>query len=204
MMLGAVLQGVRISGRSYAGGWWDWLTPFTILTGLAVVVGYALLGAAYLMMKTTGPVHVKARGLVWPLVLVLLVGIGAVSAYTPFLETAYWQRWFGWPTILFAGLVPLLVAVTVFGLHRALVSGRQVLPFLLSLVLFAITFAGLGISIYPWVIPGQLTIWDAASPAKSQEFMLWGAAFLIPIILAYTAFSYWVFRGKLDPDEGYH
>jgi cytochrome d ubiquinol oxidase subunit II len=201
--LGALLQGIKIEGRAYAGGWWDWLTPFSLLVGAGLVVGYALLGAAWLIWKTSGPLQADARRLARRLAPGLVAAIGAVSLYTPLVLPQYWGRWFDYPGLLVTVPMPLLVAAVAFFLWRSLGRGRDWLPFLLTLILFLLSMLGLAISIWPDVVPGRLTIWDAAAPHSSQLFMLVGAAVLVPVILAYTAWAYWVFRGKVG-EEGYH
>jgi cytochrome d ubiquinol oxidase subunit II len=202
--LGAILQGVHVEGRHYAGGWWDWLTPFSVLTGLCLLVGYALLGATWLVMKTEGEVRDRAYRLSWALVFAMLGAIGAVSIATPFLSVEYAQRWFTWPNVILTAPVPIAVAVVTAMLLRSLANRQDYRPFFLSLALFALSYAGLGISMYPYIVPQSITIWQAASPATSQIFMLFGVAVLIPLILAYTAWAYWVFRGKVRPESGYH
>ncbi|MBI5131431.1 MAG: cytochrome d ubiquinol oxidase subunit II [Rhodopseudomonas palustris] len=202
--LGALLQGVHVEGRAYAGGWWDWLTPFSVLTGLALVTGYALLGATWLVMKTSGELREAAYRLSRWLLLAMLIAIVAVSAATPFLSYDYSQRWFAWPNVLATAQVPLAVAIVTALLLRALAQKRDYQPFLLTLCLFALSYAGLGISIWPYAVPRSITIWQAAAPENSQLFMLVGVSVLVPIILAYTAWAYWVFRGKVDPESGYH
>ena len=202
--LGAILQGVHVEARHYAGGWWDWLTPFSILTGLALVVGYALLGAAWLIMKTEGELRDRAYHLSWYLLFAILGAIAAVSIATPFLHIQYTQRWFSWPNIVLTAPVPIAVAGVTVLLLRALANKWDYQPFFLSLALFALSYAGLGISMYPFIVPQSITIWQAASPEKSQVFMLFGVAVLIPLILGYTAWAYWVFRGKVRAGSGYH
>ncbi len=202
--LGALVQGIEIADRQYAGGWWDWLTPFSVLTGAAVVIGYALLGATWLNLKTSGALQARARRLAMIAAIATLVLIGIVSLWTPFLEPIYFQRWFQWPTAFFSAFVPLLLAVCAFGLWHGLTTDRHLQPFLSALGLFVISFVGLGISFYPYIVPGALTIKEAAAPDDSLGFLLVGAAVLIPIILIYTGYAYWVFRGKIDPEEGYH
>jgi cytochrome d ubiquinol oxidase subunit II len=201
--LGALIQGISVEGRAYAGGWWEWLSPFSLLTGASLVVGYALLGAGWLIWKTQGPLQQKAIALARVLLPALLAAIGAVSLATPFVEAKYFRRWFEWPGLIVALPMPLLVAGTAFLAWRSLSSGRDWQPFVYSLALFGLTLAGLAISIWPDVIPGRVSIWQAAAPHSSQLFMLVGALVLIPLILAYTAWSYWVFRGKVG-EEGYH
>ncbi|PTQ08608.1 cytochrome d ubiquinol oxidase subunit II [Sphingomonas oleivorans] len=201
--LGALLQGISIEGRAYAGGSWDWLTPFSLLTGISLIIGYALLGSCWLLWKTEGPVHDDARRFAWPLAIALIVAIAAVSAYTPFLETKYYQRWFAWPGVLATAQVPLLVTITTIALFWSLAKGKERAPFFLTLTLFGLSMVGLAVSIWPDAIPGRVSIWEAAAPEKSQVFMLVGAAVLVPLILTYTGWAYWVFRGKVGA-HGYH
>ena len=204
MTLGGLLQGVRVVDRAYAGGWWDWLTPFTVLCGVAVVVGYALLGACWLVWRTSGSLHERARRQATVLCWATLCMIAAVSLWTPFLRGSLANRWFSWPGILFTGPVPVLVALCAWALFRSLQRGHHWMPLVCALGLFALSFAGLGISLYPFIVPPALTIWDAAAPRASQEFLLVGAAVLIPLILAYSGYAYYVFRGKVEHDSHYH
>ncbi|MGU3555324.1 cytochrome d ubiquinol oxidase subunit II [Methylobacterium radiotolerans] len=201
--LGALLQGIAVEGRAYAGGWWDWLTPFSLLVGASLVVAYALLGATWLVMRTEGLLQARARRLALRLTAATVAAIALVSAVTPFLQGRYYERWLAMPNVLVTAQVPLLVALAAFALWRTLRGGAERAPFLIALGLFALTFAGLGISIFPDIVPGRITIWQAAAPEASQIFLLAGASVLIPIILSYTAYAYWVFRGKVDA-HGYH
>lgn len=201
--LGALLQGIAVDGRAYAGAWWDWLTPFSLLVGVSLVVGYGLLGATWLVMKTEGAVQEHCFHLAKWLAVGTILCMALVSAATPFLSASYHQRWFAWPQVLFSAQVPLLVGLTAAGLLYGLKSRWEAAPFLLALILFAFGLLGLGISMFPYVIPSAITIHDAAAPDSSLLFMLVGAGVLVPVILAYTAYSYWVFRGKAG-HEGYH
>ena len=203
IVLGALLQGVEISGRAYAGGWWDWLTPFSVLTGVSVVVAYALLGSTWLVMKAEGTLQRRARAIAWWLGGASLAAIVAVSIATLFLSADYFGNWLHWPHILWVAPVPILVALASAAFVRSMKMGGEVAPFLLTLGVFLLCFIGLGISVFPDVVPGAVTIWDAATDRSSQVFMLWGTALVLPMILSYTAWSYWVFRGKVDAD-GYH
>lgn len=202
--LGALVQGIEIEGRAYAGGNWDWLTPFSLLTGVALVVGYALLGATWLVMKTDGYVRQRAVRFAWITAAGTIVLIGLVSLITPFLIPEYLERWFGMPNILFTLWVPVLLLIAGYVLVRGLREERDRWPFLAALSMFVLSFVGLGISFYPAMVPPDLTIWQAAAPDESLWFLLVGAMVLVPMILAYTAYAYWVFRGKIDPDHGYH
>jgi cytochrome d ubiquinol oxidase subunit II len=201
--LGALLQGITVEGRAYAGGWWEWLSVFSLLTGVSLVIGYALLGACWLLWKTEGALQDDVRRIARLLLPVMLMAIAAVSAFTPFLEGQYFQRWFEWPGVLAAVPMPIVVALTGLSLWRALKGERDWTPFALTLALFGLSLAGLAISIWPDVIPGRVSIWQAAAPERSQAFMLAGAAVIVPVIIAYTAWAYWVFRGKVD-EAGYH
>ncbi len=202
--LGALVEGIDIADRRYVGGWWDWLTPFTLLTGFAVVVGYALLGATWLNLKTLGDIQQRARRMAMLAGVLLLCLIGVVSLWSPFINQVYFERWFGWPTMVFSGLMPLLIGGCAFALWHGLTTDKHLQPFLAALGLFILSFVGLGISFYPYIVPGSLTIEEAAAPDSSLMFLLVGAVILVPIILAYTGYAYWVFRGKIDPEEGYH
>ena len=202
--LGAILQGIHVEGRHYAGGWWDWLTPFSVLTGVSLVIGYALLAATWLVLKTEGSLRERAYHLCWYLLCAMLAAIGTVSIATPFLHIQYAQRWFTWPNVVLTAPVPIAVAAVAVLLLRALANKQDSQPFYLTLGLFALSYAGLGISMYPYIVPQSITIWQAASPENSQLFMLVGVAVLIPLILGYTAWAYWVFRGKVRAGSGYH
>jgi cytochrome d ubiquinol oxidase subunit II len=168
------------------------------------VLGYGLLGVGWIIMKTEGDLQERAFRLMKPLGAAVLFAIVAVSLWTPLLHEGIAARWFSWPNIAYLSPVPLLVAVTAAALYRAIEQRRNALPFILGLVLFLLSYIGLGISLFPHVIPPNVTIWQAAAPTTSLLFLLVGAAVLLPIILGYTAYAYWVFRGKVRPGEGYH
>lgn len=202
--LGALVQGIKVVNRAYAGGWWDWLTPFSLLTGLAVVAGYALLGSTWLVLKTTDHLQRQMRGYAWFLAAATLGFIALVSLATPFQDPVYFERWFNLPGSLFSIMVPILVAVASLLLFTGLSDQKDLQPFLSALALFVLSFIGIGISFYPNIVPPSLTIWQAAAPDESLRFALVGTVVLVPIILIYTAYAYWVFRGKVRPEDGYH
>lgn len=205
VVVGAVINGFTVTGRSFSGGPFDWFTPFTLFCGVGLVVAYALLGATWLVMKSENPLQDKMRTVAKKLLLVMLLAIALISLWTPLAHPAIAERWFTLPNLWFLLPVPLLVAVIGFSLWRML--GQQnshTLPFVLTLGLIFLGFSGLGISIWPHIIPPSITIWQAAAPAQSQGFMLVGALLIIPIILVYTFWSYYVFRGKVQHGEGYH
>jgi len=205
--LGALLQGIEVDlvRRAYSGGWWDWLTPFSLTVGLALMIGYMLLGATWLVMKTEGGLQDRMRRRAWRLALATVAFIGLVSVWTPFLQDGYYSRWFeGWGFALAALVGGAVLAVTMLMFRALHVHRHDHWPFLLALALFMLCFIGLGVSMYPYIVPTEVTIHAAAAPRNAQLFMLVGAGVLIPIILAYTAYTYWVFRGKITSDTGYH
>ena len=204
LALGGLLQGIKVDGRVYAGGWWDWLTGFTLLCGCALVVGYALLGACWLIWRTEGSLQRRCRRYAGALGAATLGLIVVVSLWTPMLNPAFSQRWFGWPGIVLTSPVPVLVAVLAWLFWRGLSRRHDLAPFLCALGWFVLCYVGLGISLYPLIVPPSLTIWDAAAPPESLGFLLVGAAVLIPIILAYTGYAYWIFRGKVRVGDHYH
>ena len=202
--LGALVQGISISGRAYSGGWWDWLSPFSVLTGVALVVGYALLGATWLVLKTEGHVAKEALRAARGLAAVLLLLIVVVSLWTPFLHEHFMRKWFVWPALLYVAPVPVLVFVCAWFLFKGLSQGRPLLAFLAVQGLFVLSYVGLLISFFPYIVPSSVTLWQAAAPENSLTFLLVGAVVLLPVILAYTAYAYWVFRGKVGPTHHYH
>ena len=202
--LGALVQGIKVVDRAYAGGWWDWLSLFSLLTGCAVVVGYALLGATWVILKTEGRLQRRMQGYAWWLSAGTLGCIGIVSILTPFQDAEYFHRWLNLPGSIFSVLMPGAVLVAAWGLFTGLNAGKDAQPFFAAISIFVLCFIGIGISFYPHIVPPGLTIVEAAAPDKSLRFALVGTVVLVPMILAYTAYAYWVFRGKIDPEEGYH
>ncbi|MCW0400258.1 MULTISPECIES: cytochrome d ubiquinol oxidase subunit II [Xanthomonas] len=205
VILGALVEGMPLQDGKYLGGVLGWFSPFSMLTGAAVVFGYALLGGSWLILKTEGAMQRIARTLTRPLVLVVVVFMGLVSAWLPFLDSRIMARWFHDGNFWWLSPVPLLVLVNAVALWRAaMAQGRDARPFVLTLCFFVLGFFGLVLGIWPNIVPPGLTIWEAASPPSSQGFVLAGLAVLLPVILGYTAWSYRVFRGKITADTGYH
>ncbi|WP_073974260.1 cytochrome d ubiquinol oxidase subunit II [Erythrobacter donghaensis] len=203
MTLGALLQGIEVEGRAYAGSWWDWLTPYTLLTGLGTVAGYALLGSTWLIWKLDGEEQAHARKLAVRAAIATIALMGAVSLYNVTLNAEYAAHWLAAPQIYWVAPVPLVTAIIAVSMLRAITRDRNSKPFWLAIALFFLGMSGLGVTIWPYVVPPGLTIWDAAAPERSQIFMLIGVAITMPLIIGYTAWAYWVFRGKVA-DEGYH
>ena len=203
-VLGAFVQGFRVQGRFFAGSSWDWLRPFGVLTALSLVLGYALLGATWLIMKTEGSLQDWARRQARGLVIAVLLAMGAVSLWTPFLGARMWERWFSWPNIVLLSPMPILTAWLALWVWRMIDRRSEVLPFLGAIALFTMGYLGLAISLWPNIVPHSISLWDAAAAPRSQAFLLLGTLFLLPVIVAYTAWSYWVFRGKVRAGTGYH
>ncbi|MGM8931073.1 cytochrome d ubiquinol oxidase subunit II [Salinicola sp. MH3R3-1] len=201
-VVGAYIQGFVTEGRVYAGGALDWLTPFSVLTGFGMMAGYALLGATWLVMKSEGHINQWARRLIPGLLFGVLAIFAVVGVWTPFIDDGVRERWFGHIQIIW--ILPALALACAFGIYRSIKAGREVMPFLLTMGMFVFTYLGLLVSRWPYVVPPKFTLWDAASAPESQLFLLIGVLFVIPIILTYTAWSYWVFRGKVRVGEGYH
>ena len=204
-VLGAVIQGFKVEGRQFAGTSWDWLTPFSVLTGVGLMLGYGLLGAGWLIIKTEGALQDWARRAGRVCLVGVLAAILAVSAWTPLADPAIAARWFSWPGILVLLPVPLLTLLLAYAGWRALAGrGGDAAPFLAAMGLFLMSYLGIAVSRWPMIVPGHFTLWQAASSEGTQAFLLIGTLFLLPVILTYTAWSYWVFRGKMRGGVGYH
>ena len=205
VVVGAVLNGFPVVNRTFAGGPFDWLTPFTLFCGVGLVVAYALLGSTWLVMKSEYPLQGKMRTVSRGLVMAMLIVIAIISLWTPLAHSAIAMRWFSLPNLWYLLPVPVLTLLIAVTLWSTLDNPNyHTLPFVLTLGLIFLGFSGLGISIWPNIIPPDISLWQAAAPAQSQGFMLVGALLIVPIILVYTFWSYYVFRGKVQHGEGYH
>jgi cytochrome bd ubiquinol oxidase subunit II len=204
MMLGAFIQGFKVEGRAFAGGPFDFLTPFSVLTGVALVFGYGLLGTGWLVLKTEDDIQARARRYGRICLAGVAIAILLVSIWTPLMSDAVFKRWFSWPNILVLSPVPIATALVAVATWRALNGASQSGPFIGAIGLFALSYAGIGISLVPMIVPYHYTLAQAASSPGTQAFLLVGTLFLLPIILVYSSWSYWVFRGKVRADVGYH
>jgi cytochrome d ubiquinol oxidase subunit II len=202
-ILGTFVQGFDIEGTTYAGGLFDWLTPFGVLTGVALLAGYALLGSTWMILKSVGDLQEWARRLSIRLLFGVLAGIAAISAWVPFLDNNIAQRWFSLPNFYFLSQVPLLTLLCGYYHWRTTRAGSDAAPFLLTLALFALGYGGLGISLWPNIIPPAVPYWEAAASVSSQRFLLIGVIVTLPAVLFYTAWSYHVFKGKVEAPSGY-
>ncbi len=204
LILGGIIQGIKVENGAYAGGTFDFATPFALLCGFGVVAGYAFLGSCWLVMKTEGPVHDRARAHAKTLLVVVIAFMAMVSLWTPWQFPRIRERWFSTPNIFYLWPIPVITAVVAFMAWRWLDQGRDIRPFFAAIVLFMLGYLGLAISVAPYLVPYSVTFWDAAAHPSSQMFMLIGTLPLLPIILIYTGFVYYLFRGKLKEGEGYH
>ncbi|AYO94329.1 cytochrome d ubiquinol oxidase subunit II [Xanthomonas axonopodis] len=205
LILGALVEGMPLDNGRYTGGVFGWFSPFTILTGAALVFGYALLGSTWLILKTDGRTHTLARQLTKPLVGVVVTFVVLVSAWLPFLSSHVMARWFEHGNFWWLSPIPLMTAAVALALWRSSDSSRSdAWPFLLTLAIFVLGFIGLVLGMWPYLVPPSYTIWQAASPPSSQIFPMVGLVVLLPLVLGYTVWSYRVFRGKIAADVGYH
>jgi cytochrome d ubiquinol oxidase subunit II len=203
-VLGGLVQGIVVENGAYAGGAFDWATPFGLMCALGVVAGYALLGATWLMLKTDGDMALRAAAKAKLLLAAVLVFMAAVSIYTPLAFPRIAQRWFTVPRLFYLAPVPIVTALIAFGQWRWIEARREAAPFLATIALFLLGYLGLVISTFPYIVPTALTIWDAAAVPSSQMFMLIGTLVLLPCVLGYTALTYWLFRGKVREGAAYH
>jgi cytochrome d ubiquinol oxidase subunit II len=204
VVLGTFIQGFKVDGRHFSGTSFDWVTPFALLAGLALVFGYGLLGASWLILKTEGDLQNWARRAGRACLIAVLVAILAVSIWTPIANAEIAHRWFTLPNIGLLSPVPILTAALAGWEWYALTRRGELMPFLGAVGLFLMSYVGIAISLWPMIVPFHYTLWQAASSESTQAFMLIGTLFLLPVILMYTAWSYWVFRGKVRGDIGYH
>jgi cytochrome bd ubiquinol oxidase subunit II len=204
IVLGSFIQGYEVNGRQFAGSSLAFLTPFSLMTGLALLFGYGLLGAGWLILKTEGDIQAAARRHGRICLIGVLAAIAVVSIWTPVASPMVAARWFSWPNILILAPVPIATAAAALMTWRALGSRAETMPFAGAVLLFILSFIGIAISLYPMIVPYHFTLWEAASSERTQAFLLVGTLALLPVILMYTGWSYWVFRGKVRADAGYH
>jgi cytochrome d ubiquinol oxidase subunit II len=204
VMLGAIAEGLTMKAGAQAGSVGNWFSPFSMLTGTAVVFGYALLGSTWLILKTEGAMQNIAYSLTRPLIAVVIAFMVLVSTSLPFLSSQIMARWFQSGNFLWLSPVPLLALANAVVLWRAVMRRAEALPFIAAISFFLLGFIGLLIGLWPNLLPPTLTIWDAAAPRSSQMFVLVGLIVLLPVILGYVWWSYRVFRGKVTAESSYH
>jgi cytochrome d ubiquinol oxidase subunit II len=201
MVLGTFVHGVAVDGRNFGGSAFDWLNAFSVMTGVALVTGYALLGATWTIMKTEDDTQAWARKCASYVLLYVALFMGLVSLIMPMMNSDIKALWFSLPNFYFLQPMPILSVVFFIMLWRDLRTEREYRPFFLTLGIFLMNYLGIGISTWPWLVPFKVTLWDAAAAPESQSLLLLGTVFLLPCILAYTGYCFWVFRGKASHEH---
>jgi len=204
IVLGAFIRGFPVEGRHFAGTSFDWIAPFPLLIGVALLFGYTLLGAGWLILKTEGELQAWARKMGERALIGVVIGIAIVSIWTPLMHAHIAHRWFSWPNIVYFSPVPIVTALLTWWVWRSLRSNAEAQPFIGSICLFVMAYLGIAISLWPMIVPHTIPLWEAASSPRTQAFLMVGTLFLLPVILMYTGWSYWIFRGKVRGDVGYH
>jgi cytochrome d ubiquinol oxidase subunit II len=204
VVLGSFIQGFHVEGRQFLGSSLDCFTPFSIFAGIGLIFGYALLGAGWLVIKTEGALQEWARALGRRCLIGTALAIAAVSLWTPLVDSHIAARWFSFPNIVLLAPVPLITGGLIWYAWRSLGNGSEYAAFIAGLGLFVMSYLGIAISLFPMIVPGHFTLRQAAASQSTQAFLLIGTLFLLPVILLYTGWSYWVFRGKVRSDIGYH
>jgi cytochrome d ubiquinol oxidase subunit II len=203
MILGAFVRGVEVQGRSFAGGAFDWLNAYSVMTGVAVVFGYALLGSTWLVMKTDGITQDWARKCASYVLGYVGLFLGIVSISMPMMNADVRALWFSLPNLFYLLPVPLLTAFLFVMIWRDLHRDKEYSPFLMSVGVFLMGYIGLGISLWPWLVPFEITFRQAAAAPTSQSLLIVGTAVMLPLVLTYTAFCYYLFRGKASHESAY-
>lgn len=201
IILGNFVQGVEFDGRNFSGGALDWANGFSVIAGLGVIFAYALLGSTWIIMKTNGITQEWARKVASYVLVYVAISMGTISISMPFVEERITKLWFSLPNFFYLLPIPFLTSIGFIRLWFDLRSDRQARPFILTLVLFFLGYLGLIISLFPWIVPFKFTIWQAAASPTSLSILLIGTAIFLPIILCYTAYSYYIFRGKTSSDS---
>jgi cytochrome bd ubiquinol oxidase subunit II len=200
VVLGTFIQGFNVSGRQFAGSSLDWVSLFAALTAVSLVFGYGLLGAGWLIMKTDGELQAWSRRAARVCLVGVVLAIVAVSIWTPLLNERVAHRWFSLPNLFWLLPIPVLTALVAISIWLAVDRDNEFWPLLGAVLLFLLSFLGIAVSLWPFIVPYQYTLWQAAADESTQAFLLIGTLLLIPLILVYTAWSYWVFRGKVRAD----
>ena len=211
-VLGGFIQGIKVADERFVGGPLDWATPYTLMVALGLVAGYVLLGAGWLVIKTEGPVRERARGWLQKAAVVVGVILAVVSVATLFVHPAVAERWGVGPQgVDQRRLLPLLPIplMGLVGLMMAFFGARSVeahphAPMIGGFLAFLSGYFGLAVGFLPYVVPYSITYEQAASSTQALTLMLIGVCILLPMILGYSAFVYWIFRGKVAADGEYH
>ncbi len=203
VIIGAIVQGINVEGRSYAGGPFDWLDAYSVMTGIAVVFGYTLLGATWLVMKTDGETQDWARKSASYVIAYVAVFLAIVSISMPIMNAEIRTLWFSLPNFFFLLPIPVASLVMLIIIWRDLHAGREYRPFFLSFGVFLTGYLGIAISMWPYIVPFEITFRQAAAAPESQSLLLVGTIIMLPLVLAYVGYCYYIFRGKASHESAY-
>jgi cytochrome bd ubiquinol oxidase subunit II len=200
--LGGILQGINVdSAGHFIGGTWDWFGLRSLLVALTLIQGYVLIGSTYLILKTEGELQNTHNLTAKISAVTTFIGAVYLTITTPIFSVSAREKLFDAPLVYIFALIPLLGALLIFLLLKSLFSEQENRPFVWTLLLFLLSFIGLGLVIFPYIIPTQITIYQAAASPSSLVFMIIFIGFLIPIMLAYNIYNYIVFKGKVITEE---
>ncbi len=173
------------------------INPFSMFVSLSLTLGYSLLSATRLIYKTEHELQDKMFRFSMYLAICIILSIGIVSLWTPFVNDLIFFRWFGHENWVLLMILPYLSVLTFGVFCYAIYNREEYLPFLCAIALFLYSYIGLVICFYPYIVPYKLTLWQAAAPASSLRFTLFGAIILLPVLILYTGYAYKVFKGKV-------
>jgi len=203
VIIGAIVQGIEVEGRSYAGGAFDWLDAYSVMTGVAVIFGYALLGGTWLVIKTDGETQAWARKSASYGIGFVAVFLAIVSISMPIMNAEIRTLWFSLPNFFLLLPIPAASLVLLIIIWRDLHAGREYRPFFLSFGVFLTGYLGIAISTWPYIVPFEITFRKAAAAPESQSLLLVGTVIMLPLVLAYTGYCYYIFRGKASHESAY-
>ena len=202
VVLGCFVQGFTFDESAMIINVNGWLTPFTLLTGVALIMGYGLLGSTWMIMKSQGRLQSKMIHYSKGLLVLVSIFLLFVSIWTPLHSNEIFERWYSYPNFIYLSPLPLLAGIAVFLAWKNLSEQHEKKPFIYSIVIFLCSYVGIGVSVYPYLIPHQVTLWEAAAPNTTLKFILIGVVIMLPVLLGYTAYAYYLFRGKTN--DNYH
>tara|TARA_Y100000389_G_scaffold191836_1_gene218604 strand:- start:6079 stop:7101 length:1023 start_codon:yes stop_codon:yes gene_type:complete len=203
IILGNFIQGVQVENRVFIGEPLDWINGFSIITGISMIFGYALLGSTWLVMKTDKKTQKWARKAAKYVLIYVGFFMAIITVTMPFIDDRIINLWFSMPNLLFLSPIPIISAIIFFTIYFDVNTDNEVRPFILTILLFLLSYLGICISLYPWIVPFKMNLWQASAASTSQSIVLIGVVIFLPIILFYTGYVYYVFRGKSDDKAMY-
>jgi cytochrome d ubiquinol oxidase subunit II len=203
MIIGTIVQGIKVDGRSFAGSPFDWLSAYSVMTGVALIFGYVLLGSTWLVMKTEDETQTWAQKCARYSIGYVAVFLAIVSISMPIMNQDIRALWFSTPNLFFLLPIPAASLILLIMIWRDLHTDREVRPFLLSFGVFLTGYLGIAISMWPYVVPFEVTFRQAAAAPESQSLLLIGTVIMLPLILLYVGYCYYIFRGKASHESAY-